>query len=57
MIEILVDATVMFYELDEFVKPNSLTKELFTNLITNFVLEGELYFLVYNLTSCWLQPE
>ena len=52
MINILVDATLLFYELDELVKPGSLTRELFINLITNFVLEGELYFLVYNITSC-----
>ena len=54
MIGVLVDATLMFYELDEIIKPASLSKELFTNLITNYVLEGELYFLVYNITSCWL---
>ena len=57
MINILVDATLLFYELDETVKPGSLTKELFTNLITNFILEGEMYFLVYNITSCWLDKQ
>ena len=57
MISVLVDATLLFYELDEIVRPGSLTRELFTNLITNFVLEGEMYFLVYNITSCWQNPQ
>ena len=56
MISVMVDATLLFYELDDIVKPNSLTKELFTNLITNFIIEGELYFLIYNITSAQLEP-
>ena len=56
MISVMVDATLLFYEIDDIVKPNSLTKELFTNLITNFIIEGELYFLIYNITSAQLEP-
>lgn len=37
------------------VKPNKLSKELFTNMLTNFVLEGEVYFLLFNLTSSWME--
>ena len=56
VISVMVDATLLFYELDDVVKPNSLTKELFTNLITNFIIEGELYFLIFNITSAQLEP-
>lgn len=56
MINALVDATLLFYELEEAVKPCSLTKELFTNLVTNMVLEGEMYFLVFNIMNQWLNP-
>lgn len=27
------------------------------NLITNIVLEGQIYFIMYNLTSRWLEPQ
>ena len=56
VISVMVDATLLFYELDDVVKPNSLTKELFTNLITNFIIQGELYFLIFNITSAQLEP-
>ena len=56
MINALVDATILFYELDDAVKQSKLTKELFTNLITNLVLEGEMYFLVFNIMNQWLNP-
>ena len=32
-------------------KPSKLSRELFINMITNLVLEGEVYFLLFNLTS------
>ena len=51
MINAFVDATILFYELEEAVKPSSLTRELFTNLVTNLVLEGEMYFLVFNIMN------
>ena len=56
MIDALVDAIILFYELDDAVKQSKLTKELFTNLITNLVLEGEMYFLVFNIMNQWLNP-
>jgi hypothetical protein len=51
-ISIFVDALITFYSLDDQVRnERDLKRELFVNLITNMVLEGELYFLVHNLTS------
>ena len=37
------------------VKPNKLSRELFVNMITNLILEGEIYFLLFNLTSSWME--
>ena len=51
MINAFVDSTILFYELEEAVKPSSLTRELFTNLVTNLILEGEMYFLVFNIMN------
>lgn len=51
-ISIFVDALITFYSLDDQVRnERDLKRELFVNLVTNMVLEGELYFLVHNLTS------
>lgn len=47
-----VDSLVSFYSLDEQIRgERDLKRELLFNLVANSVLEGELYFLVYNLTS------
>jgi hypothetical protein len=54
-INVVVGATSVFYSIEELVKPSKLSRELFVNMITNLVLEGELYFLVFNLTSSWMQ--
>lgn len=51
----IVGATAVFYSLEDMVKPNKLSSELFVNMITNFVLEGEIYFLLFNLTSSWME--
>ena len=51
----LVDATLIFYELDEKIKQRDLTRELFINLVTNFILDGQLYFLVFNLINSCLE--
>ena len=37
------------------VKPNKLSRELFVNMITNLILVGEIYFLLFNLTSSWME--
>lgn len=50
-INLIVDALITFYRLEEIRGERDLKRELLINLVTNFVLEGELYFLVYNLTS------
>ena len=51
-INLFVDALVSFYSLEDHIKgERDLKRELLFNLVANNVLEGELYFLVYNLTS------
>jgi hypothetical protein len=51
----MVGATAVFYSLEDMVKPNKLSRELFVNMITNLVMEGEIYFLLFNLTSSWME--
>ena len=51
VINVLVDSVLMFYALNATIRPIDLKRELFWNLITNFILEGELYFLMFNLVS------
>jgi len=51
VINVLVDAVLMFYNLDTIIRPIDLKRELFWNLITNFLLEGELYFLMFHLIN------
>lgn len=52
-----VDSLITFYSLDDYIKnERDLKRELIFNLVTNFVLEGELYFLVYNLQSAAQEP-
>ena len=51
VINIIVEAVLIFYNLDTQIKPHDLKRELFINLVTNIVLEGELYFLIFNLIS------
>jgi len=47
-----VDSLISFYSIEDQIKgANDLKRELMFNLITNFILEGELYFIVYNLMS------
>lgn len=53
-INVIVGATATFYSLEEMVKPNKLSRELFVNMITNLVIDGEIYFLLFNLTSSWM---
>ena len=50
-INVFVDATLMFYGLETQIKPIDLKRELFFNLMANFIIEGNLYFLVFNLIS------
>lgn len=54
-INVIVGATATFYSLEEMVKPNKLSRELFVNMVTNLVIDGEIYFLLFNLTSLWMQ--
>jgi len=51
----MVGATAVFYSVEDMVKPNKLSRELFVNMITNLILEGEVYFLLFNLTSSWME--
>ena len=52
VINLFVDSLISFYSIEDQIKgANDLKRELMFNLITNFILEGELYFIVYNLMS------
>jgi hypothetical protein len=52
VINLFVEAFISFYSLEDQIKgEKDLRRELLFNLVTNFILEGELYFIVYNLTS------
>ena len=57
MIQICVESILIFYGLDQLIKPIDLKRELFYNLIANFIIEGELYFLVFNLISNCYQAD
>ena len=51
IINVFVDALLVFYDLDTIVKPHDLKREFFINLVTNIVLSDELYFLIFNVIS------
>jgi hypothetical protein len=51
IINVFVDALLVFYDLDTVVKPHDLKREFFVNLVTNIVLSDELYFLIFNVIS------
>lgn len=52
MINLFVEAVISFYSLEDQIKgEKDLRRELLFNLLTNLILEGELYFIVYNLSS------
>ena len=52
LIGLFVDALVLFYGLDlEIRNERDLKRELLFNLIGNLILNGEIYFMLYNLTS------
>ena len=50
-IHVFVDAALIFYGFETLIKPIDLKRELFFNLLANFIIEGNLYFLVFNLIS------
>ena len=56
VISIFVDAVLIFYELEDVIQPFDRSRELFENLVTNLILNGEVYFLLFNLCSSWLEP-
>ena len=56
-INMFVEAILLFYELENQIKSFHRSYELFENLVTNLILEGEVYFLIFNLTSSWLEPQ
>ena len=56
-INMFVEAILIFYELDDQIKTFDRTHDLFVNLVTQIVLEGEVYFLIFNLISNWLEPQ
>lgn len=52
VINLFVEAIISFYSLEDQIKgEKDLRRELLFNLLTNLILEGELYFIVYNLSS------
>ena len=55
VIKLLTEAILIFYELDDQIKSYDRTRDLFENLVTNFLLEGQLYFLLFNLCSSTLE--
>ena len=55
IIKLFMEAILIFYELDDQIKPFDRTRDLFENLVTNFILEGQLYFLLFNLCSSTLE--
>ena len=56
-INMFVEAILIFYELEDQIKTFDRTHDLFVNLVTQIVLEGEVYFLMFNLISNWLEPQ
>ena len=51
-VNIIVDSLITFYSMEDQIKgEKDLRRELLINLITNFVLQGDLYFLVHNLIA------
>ena len=56
-ISMFVESILLFYELENQIKSFHRSYELFENLVTNMILEGEVYFLLFNLTSSWLEPQ
>ena len=50
-----MEVILIFYELDDQIKPFDRTRDLFENLVTNLLLEGQLYFLLFNLCSNTLE--
>ena len=59
-INIIVNALIKYYSID--IKPpamggSDLKKDLLINLVTNFVLSDDIYFLIFNMTSISQQQE
>mmetsp|Transcript_13130 Transcript_13130/g.17796 ORF Transcript_13130/g.17796 Transcript_13130/m.17796 type:complete len:132 (+) Transcript_13130:995-1390(+) len=57
VIKLLTEAILIFYELDDQIRPYDRTRDLFENLVTNYILEGQLYFLIFNLCSSTLEMQ
>lgn len=57
IIKLFMEAILIFYELDDQIKPFDRTRDLFENLVTHFILEGQLYFLLFNLCSSTLEQQ
>lgn len=55
IIKLFMEVILIFYELDDQIKPFDRTRDLFENLVTNLLLEGQLYFLLFNLCSNTLE--
>lgn len=55
-IGIFVDALICFYNMESEIRgERDIKRDILLNLITSLVLEGELYFLVFHLTSSNLE--
>lgn len=58
MIMMLVEAIVQFYTLQEQCGgKRDIRRELFFNLVTNLVLEQDVYFLTHNLISVTMEQK
>jgi len=55
-IKLFMEAILIFYELDDQIKAFDRTRDLFENLVTNLIITGEVYFLLFNLCSSVLEP-
>lgn len=55
VIKVVTEAILIFYELDDQVRPFDRARDLFVNLVTSLILSEKLYFLLFNLCSSSLE--
>ena len=57
-INLLVDVLIQFYSMEDQIRgERDLRRELLFNLMVNNVLEDELYFVIFNITASFLEPQ
>ena len=58
VINMFVEVLITFYSMEDVIRgERDLRRELLFNLIANLVLDDELYFLIFNLTSTHLEKD